>query len=85
MSPSGEAYVIHSIWDRTSTPMWLSVVGRDGKIKKAKLLSLTSASCGPQKAGCLPVVTLLDSEDGCSVRHDSSVGCEFPSWMAGRN
>ncbi len=80
MSPAGEAYVIHSIWDRTSKPMWLSVVGRDGKIKKANLLSLTDASCGPQvdRDGNVYVM------DGAVPRKLSPVPPEFADQLKDR-
>ncbi len=48
LSRSGEVYVIYSSKDRTSNPMWMCVVGRDGKVKKEKLLGLTPACCSPR-------------------------------------
>ncbi len=48
LAPNGEAYVIYANKGRTSNPMWLCVVGRDGKIKKEKVLGLTPACCSPQ-------------------------------------
>jgi len=49
VGPSGEAYVIYGTENRGfSDPMWVCVVGRDGKIRKEKLLGLTTASCSPQ-------------------------------------
>ncbi len=48
VSRKGEAYVIYSNKDRTSNPMWLCLIGRDGKVRQEKLLGLTPASCSPQ-------------------------------------
>jgi hypothetical protein len=48
VAPDGRIYVIYSSRDRTSNPLWLCVMGRDGKVAEKRLVALTPAGCSPQ-------------------------------------